>query len=204
MCWNTYFIVFSNINQNLPKMAKNTTSHILQNTGSKKTFCWTPHLTKNGCSSTCFFVAKNIDVEKAELKIRKKTNIKRDSFEWKQQDRKQKQIDEKLQFNVLMMFFSWKKSKEERDRTNEYKEPKQNKKQEGNIQERNREKMKRGRPKKAKEKKGRDSKINKNALFWGAKQVLFFVVKTKKEKEKTKPQIINKLGGFRAKWGGPK
>ena len=51
MCWNTYFIVFLNINQNLPKKGpqKGWLSHFAKHTFIKKRFVATPLLTKYFC-----------------------------------------------------------------------------------------------------------------------------------------------------------
>ena len=66
MCWNTYVIVFLNINQMCPKMGfpKTITFQILQNTGYKKPFCCNPQLDqKCVCFNLSFLKDKNIDVD---------------------------------------------------------------------------------------------------------------------------------------------
>ena len=89
-----------------------------------------------------------------------------------------------------------KKRKEERKKGIQRKQKRQEeRKKEKNTRETEREIEKGGGQKRLRRNTGRHSKINKNVLFLGGKQV-FFLLRAKKGKEKTQKQ---KKGGFRAK-----
>ena len=181
------FIVFF---EHQPKLAKemgkknDDFSHFAKHRLIKKNgLLQLPFWPKIGVFQFWFFQPKTLMLNKKHnLKSGKAKIRKRD---WKEkQDRKppKKKIDEKkLQFNVLMLFLSWNKSKEERkgkkQRKTRNKKKAQKKDKKDKIKKRTREREEKrerdrergiekgGGQKRLRRKKGRHSKINKNALF---------------------------------------
>ena len=120
MCWNTYFIVLLSMNQNWQKMGKKNFSHYAKHRLVKKNrFVATPLLTKNWGFSTLIFWN-----QKHKLMLNQKHNLRwgknidkkgiEKGIEKKNKTGNQKEKKKKLQFNGLMLFLSWNKSKEER------------------------------------------------------------------------------------------
>ena len=176
------FLVFLNINLNLPKNGhkKTIAFHILQNTGwYKKRVVATPLFTKNYCiSNWAFFETKNIDVEQKHNLKSGNSKEKKKGVETKNKTGNQKKREDWwrniLQFNIMMLFLSWNKSKEERKGKKETKTRNQKKankkdKKEGKrtrTRERQRKRnWKRGKPKKAKEKQRETLKNKQNMPF---------------------------------------
>ena len=101
-------------------------------------------------------------------------------------------MKKKLQLNVLMLFLSWNKSKEERKgkkerKTRNQKKTKNNDEGRKKEQERDSERnWKRGGQKRLRRNKGRDSQENKKLPFLGGRQVFSIGSKERKEKKAQK------------------
>ena len=111
--------------------------------------------------------------------------------------------EKNLQFNILMLFLSWKKSKEERERNKERdknKEPKESKnkdkkeerKKRRKKRDRERETEKEGGPKGLREKERETLKINKKCPFLGENKVFFCIKQPKNKTPKKTKQKNNK------------
>ena len=121
MCWNTYFIVLLNINQNWPKQwAKNDTfSHFAKHRLiEKKPFCCNPPFDQKCVFFNLVFLKpKTLMLNKKHNLKSEKCKDKKKGFQRKSKTGNQKKRNyfrKKLQFNSLMLFFSWNKSKKER------------------------------------------------------------------------------------------
>ena len=217
MCWNTYFFVFLNIDQNLAqKGTKNDNfSHFAKHRLLEKPFCCNPPFDqKLARFQLVFFETKNIDVEQKHNWKSGKTKIKK-GLERKKQDRKPKKdtglIKKKLCNSIFWCCsFSQNKSKDNRKKKkrkirNQKKTKRKDKKEERKKRARERQRKRNwtsGRPKEAQEKQRETLKNKQKCPFLGGK--LFFTQKQRKErKNNQKKKQKNKQGGFRAKWGGP-
>ena len=180
MCWNTYFIVFF---EHQPKIAKKWQKNdnfwhfakhrLIKNTVLLQPPCWPKVL---------FF--ELFVLKPKTLMLNKKHNLKSGNSKDKKRNLKQKKTGNQkkreywwrknLQFNILMLFLSWKKSKGERKikkdtKTRNQKKAKKQRqegiKKEKKKKERQRKRnRKRGRPKEAKRERKRNTET-KNALF---------------------------------------
>ena len=188
MCWNTFvFGVF----EHQPKFAKKWPKRMITFTFCKtqvhkKSFLLQPPFwPKIGVFQLVFWKRKNIDVEQNyKLKSGKTKIRKRDLKEKARQETKKEKLLMKktLQFNILMLFLSWNKSKEERNGKKETKTRNQKKARKKDTKEeqmtRTRERQrkrnwKRGRPNKAKEKQRETLKIQRKMPFSRGKNTSF-------------------------------
>ena len=171
-----------------------------------------PNSAQQWCFISCLFERQTLLFNKNATWDKKKTKIrKRDLKEKTRQETKNKRKDwwrKQLPLNILMLFLSWNKSKEERKGKKETKtrnqkkakkkDKKEERKKRRKERDRERETEKEGGQKRLREKERETLKINKKCPFLGEKQVFFFVLK-KERKTRNK----TKKGGFRAKWTSP-
>ena len=147
---------------------------------NQKPWCWTKNITQIEA------IAK---IRKRNLKEKKTGNQKQRKYWWRKN----------LQLNFLMLFLSWKKSKEERKRKKETKtrnqktaknkDKKEERKKRRKKTDSERETQKEGGQKRLREKERETLKINKKCLFSRGKQGFFCIKQPKNKKSKTKNKI---------------
>ena len=215
MCQNTFLTVFFEHQPNFGGKRQKINDNFSQNTGYIKNVMLQPPLDQQFVCVCFFFYLsffRNIDVkQKAKLKSRKH-KVKEKGFERKRRQTTPNRKDwwkRNFKFSILMLFFSWNKSKETRERNKKTKTRKQNEakkkeKQEGrkkkHKREAEKEEVKKRGEKRLRRNKGRHWKNKQKCPYLGGKNRHFSVgSKQRKGKKKTK----NKEG-LRVRWGGLK
>ena len=161
-----------------------------------------PFWPKIGVFQLCFLRPKTLMLNKKHNLKTGKSKDKKKGLERKSKtgnQKKEKIFQEKLNCNwkLSCCFFSWNKSKEERNMKKRQKQEskrKQKERQEGRKKTRERERQRKrnrkgGGQKRLREKERETSKINKKCPFLGGKQDFLWIKNKERKKNKTKPTI---------------